>query len=183
MRHRMIPARRSRRSADEPVRHTRTVVSTMAATAMVAVPLVLAAPAHAGGAESQFAYSFDFGPESVTSVCPFTILGSGHVDARGNSFDGQDSNGNLTITHSTETDTFTGPSGHTLVSLPYSATSHYTDAGVNGVSGFLEVIPLDNGTLFKSNGHVDFNTFTGDWVMVPDSGHAGDVAEFCAELA
>jgi hypothetical protein len=108
---------------------------------------------------------------------------SGHIDAWGNGFDGQDSNGNLTITHATETDVFTGPNGVTLTGLPYSATQHYTDAGVNGVSGHLEVVPLNNGTTFVSNGHWDpSKTPPLDWVVVPTSGHSGDVAEFCAEL-
>src|SRR5262249_26103140 len=146
-------------------------------------PVALAGPALAGGAESHFSYSTDFGPQESDTSCPFPVMITGHIDARGNAFDGQDSNGNLTITHLTEQDTFTRPTGKTLVGLPYTGTVHNTDAGVNAVSGFVEVVPLNNGTLFRSNGHVDFNTFTGDWVLVPDSGHSGDVAEFCAELA
>lgn len=160
----------------------RTLVSTITA-ALFAGPLALAGPAHAGGAESHFAYSFDFGPLESDTTCAFPIQITGHYEAWGTSFDGQDANGNLSITHATEQDTFTGPTGKTLVGLPYSGTVHYTDAGVNGASGFLEVVPLNNGSVFTSVGHVDLNTFTGDWVLVPDSGHGGDVAEFCAELA
>lgn len=169
-------------SVEEALVRTRTVVITVAAT-LLGMPLALAGPAHAGGAESQFSYSFDFGPQESDTICPFPVMITGHIDAWGNSFDGQDSNGNLTITHATEQDTFTGPSGNTLIGLPYRGTVHYTDAGVNGAAGFLEVVPLNNGTVFTSVGHVDFNTFTGDWVLVPDAGHGGDVAEFCAELA
>jgi hypothetical protein len=160
---------------------TRTVATTVAAT-LLAAPVALAGPAQAGGAESQFSYSFD-GSQVSSTICPFPVQIDYHIDAWGNGFDGQDANGNLTITHATEQDTFTGPTGQTLVGLPYTGTVHYTDAGVNGAAGFLEVVPLDNGTVFRSIGHVDFNTFTGDWVLVPDSGHSGDVAEFCAELA
>jgi hypothetical protein len=175
---------RSANPARKPLRRTSAVVAAAAATAVVGVPMALTAPAHAGGAESQFSYSFDFGPQQVNSVCAQPISVSGHIDAWGNGFDGQDSNGNLTITHTTETDVFTGPNGVELASLPYHYTVHYTDAGVNGASGFQEVIPLNNGTLFQSNGHVDYSkTPPGmDWGMVPTSGHAGDVAEFCAEL-
>jgi hypothetical protein len=161
---------------------TRTPISAITA-ALFAGLLALAGPAQAGGAESHFAYSFDFGPLESDTSCPFPIQITGHYDAWGNSFDGQDANGNLGITHATEQDTFTGPTGKMLVGLPYTATVHFTDAGVNGASGFLEVVPLDNGTTFTSNGHVDYGQFVGDWVLVPTSGHSGDVAEFCAELA
>jgi hypothetical protein len=169
--------------AEKPFRRTTTLAAAIGVAAVLAVPLALAAPAHAGGAESQFSYSFDFGPYQINSPCPQPIMVSGHIDAWGNGFDGQDSNGNLTITHATETDVFTGPDGSTLTSLPYSATQHYTDAGVNGVSGHLEVVPLNNGTTFVSVGRFDPSKAPPlDWALVPTSGHPGDVAEFCAEL-
>src|SRR5436190_22268604 len=104
---------------------TRTAITTVAAT-ILAAPVALAGPAYAGGAESHFTYSFDFGPLESDTSCPFPIMITGHLDAWGNGFDGQDSNGNLGITHATEQDTFTGSTGKTLVGLPYTATVHYT---------------------------------------------------------
>src|SRR5262249_32536190 len=132
-----IPGPRTLGSA-RPSLRTRALVTAAAAT-VLASPVALAGPALAGGAESHFSYSTDFGPQESDTSCPFPVMITGHIDARGNSFDGQDSNGNLTITHWTEQDAFTGPTGKTLVGLPYTGTVHNTDAGVNAVSGFVEV--------------------------------------------
>jgi hypothetical protein len=149
------------------------------------VPFALAGPAQAdshSGVQSHF--SFSFADTFVSNdLCPFPVQIDYSGTVTGHGFDGQDSNGNLTIFHVTETDNFTGPNGATLAGLPYSATQHLTDAGVNHSAGHLEVVPLNNGTTFVSTGLVNFNTFTGDWVLVGTSGHGGDVAEFCAELA
>ena len=158
---------------------TRTLVTTLAGT-LLALPLALAAPAQAGQ-PSHFAFSAQFPPSEFDTICSFPVMISGTFSAWGVSFDGKPQD--MTIIHATETDTFMGPSGTTLVGLPYTATLHSTDSGPNFAAGTLQVVPLKNGTVFKSTGRLDFNTFTGDFVMTPTSGHSGDVAELCAELA
>jgi hypothetical protein len=152
----------------------------LATTALAAV-ITLGGAAHAGGPVSHFSESSDFGPVESNTTCSFPIQMTGHVEYWGTAFVDHDSNGNLNVIHYTEQDTFTGPSGKTLTGLPYKGTEHATDA-VNTSSGFLELVPLNNGTLFKSTGRVDL-TQPLDLFLVPDSGHAGDLAEFCAELA
>jgi hypothetical protein len=161
------------------MRTTTTLVTVVAAT-LLAAPLTLAGPAYAGH-PAHFTFSADIPPSEFDTICRFPVLISATVSAWGISFDGKPQD--MTIAHVTETDTFVGPSGHTLVGLPWSGTTHSTDNGPNFAAGTLEVIPLNDGTVFRSIGRVDFNAFTGDFALTRTSGHSGDVAELCAELA
>jgi hypothetical protein len=157
---------------------TRAFVTALAG-ALLALPLALAGPAQAGQ-PTHVRFSNE-GPGESDTICPFPVMVFSNITVWGIMFDGQPEN--LNIAHLTETDTFVGPTGNTLVGLQYHLTLHLPDNGPRFAAGVLAVVPLNNGTLFRSTGRVDFNVFTGDFVLTPTTGHSGDVAEFCSELA
>ncbi len=74
--------------------------------------------------------------------------------------------------------------------LPYSFhVSLVTDDNTGNLlqgsgSGAVEKVPLPDGGLFITAGRIDWTLHTDqDVVIVPDIGHSGNVAAFCAALS
>jgi len=121
-------------------------------------------------------------------ICPFPVTVSGVQKGWLLDFTDASGAGNLIFT-GTETDTFTGPSGATLVGEPYHGTVHATlDAQGNYTrvfgAGVTEVVPLHSGSTYHAAGRVDFLKRWDDAIIiVPDSGVSHNLDEFCRELA
>jgi hypothetical protein len=133
--------------------------------------------------------SFDLtGKGEFEDLCPFKIETSGKTV--GIETDFYDKNGNIVKSEGrvTEQDTYFA-NGKTLTSLEYHYNFQflYDSAGnpihmyVNGVA---VKVPLPGGGLFIAAGRSDFAAHPGaTFILVPDHGHATNIAGFCAALA
>jgi hypothetical protein len=125
---------------------------------------------------------------TLSGVCSFDITVTSAVMVTETDF--FDDDGNLTMIHmyGDEQDTFTA-NGKTLVGLPFeNRVRLYFDSDGNLTqiigTGIIEKIQLPDGSLFVSAGRVDFLAHPGStYVLSPDKGNSGNIAEFCAALA
>lgn len=86
----------------------------------------------------------------------------------------------------TEQDTFSGPNGTPFVSDPYRYTYHFAWDSTGTptewvVTGTILRVTLPDGTVFRSTGRANVLPTDG-FALVPDTGHAGNLAAFCAAL-
>jgi hypothetical protein len=92
------------------------------------------------------------------------------------------------VIHTVEQDTFTA-NGHTLAGTPFVNETHVTlDSNGDVVHayemGVIERVPLPDGTTFHSAGRVDFLAHPDASILVvPDVGHAGNLAGLCDALS
>lgn len=124
---------------------------------------------------------------TATDICTFPVTISSTIT--GTETDLLDAAGNVIHIEAavTETDTFIA-NGKALTGLPYHYSFHGTfDENGNVtrlvVSGLATVVPLPDGSVFRSAGRVDFIANPRMFAVTPDVGHAGNVAALCAALA
>jgi hypothetical protein len=166
----------------------RIVIGATAAT-FAALAVLVAVPA--GSASPPVITRFGEGsftaPLTSTCTSAITLNASFSNDTLTAFFD---NSGNLTaiIDRFDEVDTFVGPTGTTLVGDPYHAISEVRfDSSGNATSVYslavLERVTLPDGTTSLFAGRLNLLTATpGSFVFVPDTGHSGDLAGFCAAL-
>lgn len=122
----------------------------------------------------------------LTDVCAFPV--TVEATATGRFRLHFDKAGNVTAiqVQITEQDTFTAH-GNTLVGEPYHAQSHLRiDAQGNideKLTGTIARVRLPDGSMFRSAGQVRVTNEPPGFALVPQRGHSGDVAAFCAALA
>jgi len=125
---------------------------------------------------------------TLSGVCAFDI--TIHSTAQTTEIDYFDGSGILTriYFHSTEQDRFTGTGG-SLTTLPYTynlelrfdSSGEFTGFVVSGV---ILNLRLPDGSLFLSAGRINVLAHPGiSFAFVPDLGHSGNLAAFCAALA
>jgi hypothetical protein len=157
--------------------------------------LVLAVSLAALSASAVFAvppqqYSGTFSYTNVVASvgCQFTVTVSGSASYTGREYFDQNGVATMAEERDTAQDTFTNTAnGNKLVGEPYSWNAKFTfDSAGNTISwsqtGFAERVRLPDGHLFTLVGH--FHPLpTHGWTWVPDEGHTGDIAAFCAALS
>ena len=159
---------------------------------MAAVVLLLAAPVGSASPPSIFHPPPGSFTATSTSTChsAITINGASSNDTVAAFFD---NSGNLTaiIDRFVEVDTFIGPTGDTLVGVPYHAVTQVRfDSSGNATSVYelavLEKVPLPDGTTAVFAGRLDLIaasvTNPGSFVFIPDTGASTNLAGFCAAL-
>lgn len=160
--------------------------ATVAVAALLAFgsPVALAFPpdVHGPGGED--------GVDTLAAPDPCSFDVQIHYHSTGQSWTFYDRTGSYPvkyIEHRVAQDSFTA-NGVTLAGDPYRYTLILTfDAAGNITSavvmGGIERVPLPGGQVFWSVGRYDIyaHDFTGG--LVPDVGHSGDIAAFCAALA
>jgi hypothetical protein len=123
-----------------------------------------------------------------TALCGFPVDISSTITGTERDFYRADGTPTNVILHLVEQDTFTA-NGHTLVGLSYPNQIHipFDSSGLPQhiyATGPVSRVPLPGGKTFFSAGRIDvFNHPNTGFFFVPDIGHSGDVAAFCAALA
>jgi len=125
---------------------------------------------------------------TVSGTCAFDLTIQATIQTT--EIDYFDASGTLTriYFHATEQDTFTGTGG-SLTTLPYTYNLELrldSSGELTGfvVSGVILKLRLPDGSLFLSAGRINVLAHPGiSFAFVPDLGHSGNLAAFCAALA
>jgi hypothetical protein len=157
------------------------------ALALVLSALGFSASTVQAGSSERYEWTITI-PADFSNVCSFTIHVESFYSVSETVF--FDNNGVLTKIqrHVNGQDTFSA-NGKTIVALPYSFNVRlgFDSAGnviQYDISGIHEKIRLPDGSLFITAGWTDGMLHPGeDFVMIPDKGNQGKVADFCAALA
>jgi hypothetical protein len=123
----------------------------------------------------------------LTGVCPFTITVTSTLTIRETDF--YDTNGvqTMSLIHVDEQDVFSA-NGKTLHGLPFTFEIQFLGSFPNFTAiydyGLVERVPLPDGSLFLSAGWISVLDHPGiAFLLTPDRGHSGNVADFCAALS
>lgn len=164
-------------------RRLRPLTAGLLAVLPLAAATAIAAPAHADQPDK---VTLDGVPTTQvsTSLCDFPVTITGVQTG----FLLISDDGTVILGHATEQDTFTGPTGNTLTSRPYTYNARLIlDAEGNEVSlyatGQVVVVPLPDGSTFRAAGRVDWSTVQGDFAVTPTNGGSQNLDGFCAALA
>ena len=164
-------------------RRLRPLTAGILAVLPLAAATALAAPAHADQPDK---VTLDGVPTTQvsTSLCDFPVTITGVQTG----FLLLSDDGTVIFGHATEQDTFTGPTGNTLTSRPYTYSGRLIlDTEGNEVSSYttgqVSVVPLPDGSTFRAAGRVDWSTVQGDFAVTPTNGGSQNLEGFCAALA
>lgn len=124
---------------------------------------------------------------TITDICPFSMHLRSSLQINEAVF--TNANGDVRITdHVVEQDVFSAH-GTSIETFPYHYTVHVTldDSGFPTqviATGIVIRAQLPDGSLFQSAGRVDTLQSTSEFfTIVPQHGHSGNVAAFCAALS